>query len=376
MKLTVKAIALSKILNQAIDAIPAKSTEPSFLNFLFTVTKDSLEVLASDGTITMKTILPAKVGKEQNIIDSEPGRVQVPAHLFLEIVRKLSGDVVTLSMADSTVLSVSDNHTFYTLNTFNPNEYPDIDMSFDESKALHIPAPDFVRLFQCTNFAVATRGAKQCFLGINIRTEGQVLYFLATDAMRLAQRSLTLPVAFEPAIKFTVPVKVLAMIVKLEGIKEVLVEPGDNKAIFKAGDTVFQTRLYNGEFPSPDRIRPASTPYVLTVNSDEFLAALDRVTLVTMGNLASIARLTCSKDGAELVASSQPFGSAKEHLDKFTFEGDLFDITFNVKFVADAVRALASPKISLAFAGEGKLFMIKNDDPANFQIVTPIRTNM
>ncbi len=337
MKLTVKAEALTRILTEAIDAIPAKSTEPAFLNFLCTVTTDSLEVLASDGNITLKAALPAQEGKVQNIIDSAPGKFQVPARLFLEIVRKLGGPVVTLTLADTTVLSVSDERTFYTLNTFSPEEYPDIDMEFDESKAVKVSAPEFIKLFQCTSFAVATKGAKQCFLGVNIRTEDEKLCFLATDAMRLAQRSIALPAA--PELKFTVPVKVLGMIAKKEGIKDVLIEPGEGKALFKAGQTIFQSRLYNGEFPSPERIRPAATPYVLTVNSDEFLAALDRVTLVTMGNLASIARLTCSRDGAELVASSQPFGTAKEKLDKFSFEGDLFEITFKVRFVAEAVRA-------------------------------------
>lgn len=370
MKLTVKTQALIKALNEAIDAIPSASTEPSFKNFLLSVTDDALEVVASDGSVTLKTVLPAKEGEKENIISCEPGKVQAPAHFLLDIVKSLDGDTVTLEAVDTSLMTVSDQRTYYKVNTISADEYPDVYMDFDDSRAVRITSEDFKKLYEATSFAVAAKSSKLCFTGINIRTNEDRLYFLATDACRLAQMSVPLPSA--PQIKITVPVKVLNMISKKDGLKEVELEVSESKALFRAGDTIFQSRIIPGEFPNLERIRPASTPYKLTVNSSEFLKALDRVTIVASVSPAPVARLTCSQDGSELVASSTN-GDVKEPLKSCTFEGDLFQIAFNTRFVSEAVKALNAPKVTLSFAGEGKIFVVQSDDVDNDQIITPVR---
>ena len=59
-----------------------------------------------------------------------------------------------------------------------------------------------------------------------------------------------------------------------------------------------------------------------------------------------------------------------------SFNGDIFQIGFNIKFVTDAVHALNSKEVTLAFAGEGRLFMVQNGDDSNLQIITPIRASV
>lgn len=377
MKLTAKADALKKIFQRAADAIPAKSSEPAFMNFLLTVTEDSLEILASDGNITLKTKLSGKDEKGENvIISAEPGRIQVPAKILVEMVTKMVGNVITLNLTDDTNLSVSDENTFYNINSIDAKEYPDIEMESDpsSSSSVTITGEQFISMYQCTSFAVAVKGARQCFLGINIKSGDGRIAFLATDACRLAQKTIEVPDA--PEMSFTVPVKVLSMIAKTENLKEVKLELGDGKALFSVGDTIYQSRLYNGEFPSPEKIKPAITPFSLTVDSNEFISALDRVTLVTMGDATPLAKLTCSADGVEIAASSQSYGAAKEHLKNASFNGDIFQIGFNIRFVTDAVHALNSKEVTLAFAGEGRLFMVQNGDDSNLQIITPIRASV
>lgn len=375
MKLTARSDALKRLFSKAFEAIPAKSPEPAFMNFLLTVKEDSVEVLASDGNITLKSVLPAKDEKgKEIIISAQPGALQVPAKLLTDIFSKIVDAVITLSLADDTTLSITGENTSYTLNTASGKEYPDIDMTFDASASASVTGAQFDSLFQSTSFAVAVRGTKQCFLGINVKAGGGKLAFLATDACRLAQKTVEAPDA--PEMTFTVPVKVLSMIDRTEDLKEVKFELGDGKALFQVGNTTYQTRLYNGEFPSPERIRPNATPYTLTVNPEEFVAALDRVTIVTMGDPSSIARLVCSKERVEIVASSQAYGTAKEHLKGAKFNGDLFEISFNVRYVTEAIKALNAKEVTLAFAGEGKLFLVESSDLSNIQIITPIRASM
>lgn len=375
MKITAKADIFRKAVIKAADAIPQKSPEPAFMNFLFTVTDKAFEILASDGTITLKTTITGKDEKGNDlIVASEPGKIQVPAKMLVDAVSKAEGDTFSLTLTDDSILLLTAGSTTYNLNTAPGNEYPDIDMSFDASASITVSGEQFLSLFQTTSFAVAIRTTKQCFTGINIKSNGGNLSFLATDACRLAQKTVHIKDA--PDVEFTVPVKVLAMIARTEKLGDVKFELGEGKALFLVGDTVYQSRLYNGEFPSPERIKPTKTPYTLAVDANEFSAALDRVSIVTLGDPSPLAKLICSPDGVLLVAKSQAYGAAKERLKDASFTGDLFEIGFNVRYVTDVLKALGSKKVTLAFAGEGKLFMIENGDDSIIQIITPIRSNM
>lgn len=372
MKLIVKTGALIRTLNEAIDAIPSASPDPSYRNFLFTVTANELNVLASDGNVTLKTTLPAKEGETVNILEAEPGQVQISAHFLVDIVRKLEGDTVTLQTADTSLLTLSDNRTFYKVNTLDAADYPDVDIRMDESTAVSVPHADFVKLFNATAFAAATKSTKICYTGIKIFTRNDRLIFRATDVRRMAQYSV--PMSGVTDLDFIVAVKVLGLVARREDVKDVEFQQDGSKAIFKVGSTLIQSRLFNGEFPDLDRVTPKETPYVLTVNANEFLDALDRVTTVTQGAAAPVVTLRCSQDLCELVANSSIYGDAKETLSDFTFTGDIFNISFTPKYVSEAIKAQGTDKVTLAFAGTAKLFLIKSDDPANIQIVTPIRS--
>ena len=74
MRLVIKKYELLKMLNVAQDAIPAKSTEPSFLNFLLEVTDEGASILASDGNIHIKVFQLNKNSEGENVIlDSQNG---------------------------------------------------------------------------------------------------------------------------------------------------------------------------------------------------------------------------------------------------------------------------------------------------------------
>ncbi|HBR86100.1 MAG TPA: DNA polymerase III subunit beta [Firmicutes bacterium] len=372
MKLIVKTAALNKVLTEAVDAIPNNSAEPSYYNFLFEVTSKTIEIIASDGNATLKTTLNSTDGDKQIILDAEPGKVQIPARFFLDIIKMIKADTVTIQTADSNLLTVEAQGAKYRLNSTSASEYPDVYMDFDESKAMKVSHADFCKLFNSTSFAAASKNSKQCFTGINIFTKDGRLYFKATDAYRLAQRSIELPGA--PETEFTVATKVIGMIAKKADAETVEFEANDNKAIFRAGDTIFQSRLYAGEFPDVDKLYPKALNYHLRARAEDILECLRQVTVVIRDSQTQgPTTLTCSADSCEFTASSQEYGEAKGSLSDFTFEGGMLRIAFNAKYVAEAITALNSEDVTLDFVGDSAVFLARSSDPFNVQIITPMR---
>ena len=82
-----------------------------------------------------------------------------------------------------------------------------------------------------------------------------------------------------------------------------------------------------------------------------------------------------SENSVEISSKSSQIGSANEKLHDFAYEGQRLEVSFNNDFVLAAIKALGSSEVTIAFVGEMKPFIIRNDeDDSIVQVVTPMRT--
>lgn len=367
MKLTIKRLAFEKVLEKVYDAIPAQTAEASFKNYLLTVSESGITVLGSDGTLSIQGVI--NLGDEDNaIINSDPGAIQIPAKYLLDIVKNLQSDIVTLNLVDDSLLYVSDELSQFQLNIMKANEFPDVDMTSDSSEIITIKMSDYLSLFNATSFAVATKGPKELFQGINISAKDHKLTFVATDSFRLARKYIVID--GDHHVSITVPSKPLAVVAHMDGFDFISIVVDANKALFKVGNFVISTKLYNGEFPNVDRIIPTSTSYTLDVNSKDFIASIGRITIV--GNTKIL--VNGSTEQTEISSKDVNVGSSKEIISDAKFNGERFSIIFNATYVTDAIKALNSERVTLAFCAENRAFLVKSSDETITQVITPIRS--
>ncbi|MCI1734800.1 MAG: DNA polymerase III subunit beta [Bacilli bacterium] len=382
MKLAIRRIDFLRILTYVGQAIPVKSAEAQFMNFLIDCKADKLSVIASDGIISAKAEQALKNEKGEDVIlNIEPGLIQTPAKYLLDIVAKLGGDTVTLSMVDTNFLNISDGSTDFNLITKAGEEYPDVDLVVPtDKKGIAVSLKDIKMLFDATSYAVATRGPKDLFYGINLHAQAGKLYFMATDSYRMARYAVS-EADPEAQFTFTCPVKALAMVTNIPTTGNCTIFFDDQRALFVSDGVTLSTRLIRGDFPSADRLIPDTFPYQVSIDTSEFLAAADCVKIMSSAeDKNSQVRLTLSKDnGVTLSAKSTNYGNGTVPLKKSTIvlpeTENVFEIGFNVDFATAAVRALNAPKVTFVFVSPTRMFMVKNDDPENIQIITPIRMN-
>ena len=367
MKLTVKRQAFQKILETAYDAIPSATTEPAFKNFLIKIEENQVSVLASNDDFSIKNVLSTE-GEDSPIINSEVGSVQIPAKYLLDIVKNLQSDIVSLNLVDSSILLVSDERSNFNLNVMRAEDYPEIDLVSSSKEIIQIKPGEFNSLYQATSFAVASNGPKELFKGINISVKEGKLTFVATDSFRLARKYI--PIEGEHHVSITVPSKTLQVVSKLSSEKEVILIVDVAKVLFQIGNTTISSKLYNGEFPNVERIIPVDIRYELEVNSKEFIAAVDRITIV--GNTKIL--VTHIGDKIKLSSKDVNIGSSDEELSNAVFRGENFSIVFNANYVTDAIKALNSDRVNLSFCGENRAFLVKSDDETITQVITPIRS--
>lgn len=380
MKLTIKRIEFLKMLTYAAQAIPSRNAEIQFLNYLINVDENGVNVIASNGDLSTKVSQSMNDEKDNPVIfNCEPGSIQTQAKLFLDCISKMGGDVITLTMVDSNLLNLSDETTNFNLVTRSGAEYPDVDLNVPENaKGFKVSLADLKLLFDTTSYAVATKGPKDLYYGINVRAENGKLTFLTTDSYRMA--SLSIPAENQEAsFVFTCPVKALDMVTKISENGIVTIFFDEQRALFVSDNITLSSRLLRGDFPSVDRLIPPSFPFSVTVDTNEFLSSADRVKIISSyEDRNSQVKLTLSKDtGVTLSARSTNAGNSSEVLKKAKItlpeEVNIFEIGFNIDFAVDAVKALKSDTVTFVFASPTRMFMVKNDNPANIQIITPIR---
>lgn len=371
MKFTIDRSSFLKVLSTVNVAIGQKSPTPAFLNFKLEINESGLVVLGSDNDITIESVLPF-VKNEKTLIENYTyGSTLISAKYLIEIIRRLDSQTVTLEIIDDVIVQISDNKSRFQLNAMRSEEYPDLDLSII-GETVSFRTEDFKKIVAQTSFAASTREVRPILTAINFKSvEGQV-EFVATDSYRLAKKLYSID--SESSFEANIPVKVLTEVSKLLEDDEIELHISSNKVVFKFNDTKVYSRLINGDFPKTSRMIPNTYPYVLQVNASKFIDAMQRVSLLAIER-ERIVKLSLSDNSVEISSKSEQIGSANEQVELFNYEGGRFDISFNVDYVIDAIKAAMSEDVVLSFAGEMNAFKVTSPtDESIVQIITPVRS--
>lgn len=372
MRFTIDKETLMKGLTLVSKAIPQKAELPILANFKLALTEKGLEITGSDNNITICTIIPFMIGEKEIIRNSQEGSTLVAAKILLEVVRHLEDETCNFELIDSSILKIEDSKSNFKLNSIRADEYPDIDLSVSGA-SLTIPTKDIQAIVESTAFAASIKETRPILTAVSLEAGDFKLSATATDTARLARKTIEI----ESEAKFVANIaakKLLDIVRSFEGENEVTMAVSESKAVFAFGNSVISTRLISGDYPNTKNIFPTQFNYFLEVNAQEFLKAMERVSLLST-EYEGVVKLIMDEDEIEMVSRSSMVGSANEKLSVFQFSGEHLEISFKASFVAEAIRACKCEDVTIAFVGEMKPFVVKNVKDASVEmLLTPLRS--
>lgn len=370
MRFTIDKQELLKGLMMVSKAIPPKAELPILSNIRIELSKRGLELLASDNNMTIQTIVPYMIGEKEIIRNGQFGETLVASKILIEVVRHLEDEYVNFELVDNAILKIEDSRSNFKLNSIRAEEYPQIDLSATGA-VLELKASDIQALAESTAFAASTKETRPALTAVNLEAHSNVLTATATDTARLARKTIEIEsdVTFEANISAK---KFVDITRSFEDAETVTLAVSEKKAIFEFKNTTIATRLINAPYPNTKNIVPKTFNYFLEVNAREFLAAMERVSLLSIDH-DGVIKLIMTEDEVEMLSRSSMVGSANEKLSVFQFSGDRLEMNFRVSFVADAIRAVKSEDVTIAFIGYQKPFVVKNakDDSVDMML-TPV----
>ncbi|MDL2276026.1 DNA polymerase III subunit beta [Breznakia sp. OttesenSCG-928-G09] len=357
-------------LNVVSRAISNYSPLPAFSGIKFDVSEQEICLMASDSDISIKTYLTINDEFYMEII--KPGSIVIEAKYILDIVRKMDTEIVEIEVLDGCNIKISDESSEFKIIGMYANEYPLID--FDKSEdSFKINSLELKKIINQTIFATSDKDTRPYLNGINFKIEGNNVECTATDSYRLAKTSFTIEKDF--SYNIIIPSKSLNELMKsLDEDREIELFLSNKKVQFLIDNTTIQTRLIDGKFPDTQQLIPTSFDYELSLDIRDILGSIDRVSFIKNDGV-NIIKLELTSGECILSSKSQEIGSATEILRTATFQGNNLNISFNGRYVFEAIKAINASTIKFKFSGDMKPFIIEGEGIDNvLQLVLPVRT--
>ena len=302
----------------------------------------------------------------------EEGSVVLNAHFLTDIVRKLSGDVVEITLQDNLVVRIVSGASKFELLGINAQEFPSLP-SVENATSFTLPIAVLKSMIKQTIFAVSEMDAKPVHTGTLFEIKNKTLTLVSVDGYRLALRQEVIKEDLE--LSFVVPGKTLREVLRLlpEKEEEVTISAGMRHIIFSVDDYVVISRLLEGEFIDYKTTIPEKSKMEVTIKTDDFLNSIDRVSLLITDRLKSPVKCIFSKDSVH-VSCITPVGKADDEVICSAKTKEDLEIAFNNKYMSDALKNAETDEVKITLSGPLSPIKITAKDNDSFVfIVLPVR---
>ncbi|MFT8458805.1 MAG: DNA polymerase III subunit beta [Liquorilactobacillus ghanensis] len=377
MKFAIKRTAFLQQLNNVQRAISTKTTIPILTGLKLELTADKLTLTGSDADISIQTVISTEDENAQLEI-SQPGSVVLPARFFSEIIKKLPTDNFSLEVNENLQTTILSGPASFTVNGLDAVEYPHLP-EVESSQQLTLPADLFKKVINQTTIAASDQESRPILTGVHLMIDQQQLTAVATDSHRLSQRKI--PLENETAAyDIIVPSRSLTELARMlpDSTAKIELRISENQILCSFSQTVFYSRLLEGNYPDTTQLIPQTSETELEVNAVEFLAAIERASLLSHEGNYNIVKLSLDpeRQTAQIFGNTPEIGNVEEKLKFQNLTGKNLEISFNPDYMKDALRSFGQSTVKINFTQPLRSFtLVPSENQTDFvQLITPVRT--
>lgn len=378
MKFTINRHVFLKHLQDVQKAITSKTTIPVLTGIKLLLTDQELMLTGSDASISIEKIISSSI-EDYELVIEQKGQIVLPSRFFSEIIKKLPGKLVTLTLLDNNKVEISSEKSIFTINGIDANLYPNIqNIDIQEYQSVQIPTILLKNIFAQTVIAASTSENRPILTGIHLVIKNKQFIATATDSHRMSRRIIDLPNIDENFEKIcTVPAKSVIELSKiLDDEDTITMSISENKVLFMTDTLYFYSRLLEGNYPDVSRLLQHQYPFKLVLNAATFLHSVERASILSTEGKNDFITLHFDET-VTLSSESSEIGRVEETIEYISLTSNPIKISFNPNYMKDALKVVNGQDIEISLQEEGKPFTIKinNEEADKFiQLITPIRT--
>ncbi len=364
-------------LNTTKRAISHKNAIPILSTVKIDVTKEGITLIGSNGQVSIENFISTQ-NENAGLLVNSTGSILLEATFFINVVSSLPDIILDFKEIEQKQIVLTSGKSEITLKGKDADQYPRI-QEISVSNPLVLETKILKDVINETAFAASVQESRPILTGVHfVLTDNRYLKTVATDSHRMSQKKITLEKNGDN-FDVVIPSRSLREFTAVftDEIETVEVFFANNQILFRSENISFYTRLLEGNYPDTDRLIPTEFTSVLTFNTSELRAAMERARLLSNATQNGTVKLEIANDIVSAHVNSPEVGRVNEEIDTESVTGEDLTISFNPTYLIDALKAIDSEKVTISFISSVRPFtLVPSEDTENFiQLITPVRTN-
>ena len=344
-------------------AVPSKTTMSILECILVDTRNGEIKLIANDMELGIETIIDGEI--------VEKGMIALDAKIFLEIVRKLPDNDITIETNDSYKTTITCEKAKFNIIGKSGDDFsflPEI----EKNDSVIVSQFTLKEVIRQTIFSIADNDNNKLMTGELFEINDNTLKVVSLDGHRISIRNIMLKNSYENK-KVVVPGKTLNEISKIlsgDMDKDVNIYFTDRHILFEFERTIVVSRLIEGEYFKIDQMLSSDYETKVKINKKELLNCIDRATLLVKEGDKKPVIINISDGSMELKMNST-VGSMDEQID-ITKEGKDLMIGFNPKFLIDSLRVIDDEEVDLYMVNPKAPCFIRNAEETYIYVILPV----
>lgn len=344
-------------------AVPNKTTMSILECILVDATKGVITLTANDMEMGIETIIEGEI--------VEKGIIALDAKIFLEIVRKLPDNDITIKTDETYKTTITCEKAKFNIMGKSGEDFSYLPM-VEREESISLSQFTLKEVVRQTIFSISDNDNNKLMSGELFDIKGDELKVVSLDGHRISIRKIALKEEYGQR-KVVVPGKTLNEISKIlsgDTDKYVNIFFTSKHIIFEFDDTTVVSRLIEGEYFRIEQMLSSDYETKVKINKKELLSCIDRATLLVKEGDKKPIIINISDVGMELKINSA-LGSMNEEID-IEKEGKDLMIGFNPKFLIDALRVIDDEQVDLYMVNSKAPCLIKDEEENYIYLILPV----
>ncbi|NLV66876.1 MAG: DNA polymerase III subunit beta [Spirochaetes bacterium] len=368
MKFTVNRDIMLKAIGIADSVISSKNINTILSNCLFKIEKDSIQIIATDNEIGVRTKIDAQSDSAFSFT--------VNSKKLSSIMKELPDDEIIIEVDDSMMINLKSKNVKgnYILYGTSSEEYPELpDIKIDNS--IDIEQSVLREMIKKVIYAAATDTIKPVFNSIYIVSEKPgTLTAIATDSRRLCMITRSIQSESIVGEGIILPLKTVNEVFRLLGNSGICRLSFDsNQCYFRINETEIISRIVDGQFPNYKQIIPKEYSHKVIIETGRILDSVKRAMIFTREPANKIV-MTIDKDTLLIEANTPELGKAEEEVPVESESREKIFLGINSQFLLDTIKQIDSFSFICGITGQmSPVTIIPEDDKNYISVIMPIQ---
>ncbi|PGL74943.1 DNA polymerase III subunit beta [Bacillus thuringiensis] len=374
MEFIVNHKQFTQALSEVNKAISTKSLIPILSGIKITADQSGITLIASNSNIFIEKFIPVSIEDEKIATILKAGTIVVPAKYFIEIIKKMPSDIAIKSKNEQ-IIKIQLEEITLSLNGFPADEFPNVPL-IDNHAEIKVETEQLIEVFKQTVFAVAKNESRPVLTGVHIELSNNKFICAATDSHRLAIRETRL--SSDVKANCIVPSATISELLKLMNSNSefVYIYLSESHIIFTLGTTTLYSRLIEGKYPNISNLIPNDFKTIINIDRKKILQGVGRSSLLASEWANNNVNLEIINESTIKISSNaSQIGQISETQQIDAIQGEKqLNISFDGRFMVDALRAIKEETITLSFGGSMRPILIEaGEQSAAIHLISPVR---